>query len=318
MNPNGLTLAQLIQLLQQSGGGVAPSGAASVPKATAGATGLPGVGTLGGGASLLSPSGTGTSTGIQAGNLVDPLFGINAGAASGEGGAIGGGLGSIIGLLFGPLGSALGGLGGSFLGDILGGWIGGGVPAAAKSESIANAFGSSGNSLDALIGQYIGRGINNGGVLSESGGSTLEGGARRFAAMLEALTGQSAPGVTGTGFNNNPYFGTPSLGTAGNRFQLPAGYEFASDPSKLGDIFQDLKNAIGLSAPGVGGKTAGAQGEWQDVVRQLIQQGGLTKYQGPLGAAGGGNTSSSSIPNVSLPHPLAQNSAAFTPAPYPV
>lgn len=297
-----MTIEELLQILNQSGGSGPPSGSAA-PTASVTPS------------SLASAGGTGT----QIGNLVDPAIGVNPGAASAEGGAIGGGIGGLLGLIFGPAGSALGSLGGGFLGDVIGGAVGGGVPRAQKSQGIEAALGQSGNPLDALIAKYIGAGINKGGVLSESGGSTLEGGSRRFAAMLEAITGQSAPGVTPAGANATN-FGNPSLGGAAGLYRLPAGYEFASDPSKLPQIFQDIMGAIGNNAPGEGFKGgAGPQEEWQRVLRELIQQGALQKYQGPLGAAGGGGTSAGAIPNVSLPHPLASTgNPATAPAPYPV
>ena len=265
---------------------------------------------------MLNPSATGISTGNEIGNLIDPLFGINQGSASTMGGEVGGGVGALIGMLFGPLGSALGGLGGGLLGDVVGGWIGGGVPTETKTTGIASALGSSGNPLDALIAQFI----NNKGVTQDnplSSGSFDEA-TRRFAAMVEALTGQKAPEATATGFNNNPTWQNPAMGRAIKGFQLPAGYEFVNDPSKFADIFKDVSGAVGSSAS-TAFSGPDAQNEWQRVLRELIQQGALTKYQGPLGAPGGTpNTAPGAIPNISLPHPLAQNQPAMTPTPYPV
>lgn len=283
-----------LQTQQQSGasgGSAAPASAASVPASA-------------------------TSGGTQLGTLINPALGINTGPSSAEGGQIGGDIGSVLGLLFGPAGSALGGLGGGLLGDVLGGAIGGGVPTAAKSTALGTALDTSGSGIDALIGKFIGKEVNSGNVLSQSDPSNAENDVRRFAAIVEALTGQRGPSVTATGFNNNPTWNNPGIGKAIKDFRIPAGYQFSSDPSKLGDIYKDVSGSIGLQSTGIKGPGSGE--EWQRIVRELIQQGALTKYQGPLGAAGGGNTSGGAIPNVSLPHPLAQNQQQLTQAPYPV
>ena len=229
---------------------------------------------------------------------------------------IGGGIGSLIGMLFGPLGSLLGGFGGGALGDILGGWIGGGVPTEAKTTGIAGALGSSGNPLDAMIAQFINqKGVLQGNPLSNPG---TDEATRRFAAIVEALTGQQAPEATATGFQNNPTWQNPQMGKVMENLRIPAGYEFVNDPSKYADVFKDVSGAVGNSAS-TAFSGPDAQNEWQRVLRELIQQGALTKYQGPLGAPGGTpNTTPGAIPNVSLPHPLAQNPALSVPAPYPV
>lgn len=289
-------LDQLLQQLYDTGGSPAPS--------TPTAASIPAIG-------------SGGSQGAALGNLINPAFGINSGPGSAEGGAIGGDVGSLIGMLFGPLGSAIGGFGGGLLGDILGGWIGGGLPTEAKTAGLGQAALASGNPLDALIGKFIGREVNAGNPLSQSGGSTAEEAVQRFAAIIQAITGQGAPSVTATGFQNNPTLGFPSLGKALQTFRLPAGYQFSNDPSKLADIYKDVSGAVNLQEPSVRGKPA--QEEWQRILRELIQQGAITKYQGPLGAVGGGGTSPGAIPNLSLPHPLANTAnPAATQAPYPV
>ncbi len=313
-----MTLEELLKLLEQAGGSAgpvtaAPATAASAPAKPAAASGVPG---LTPSAGLLSTDLMSIGAGTEFGNLVDPLFGINAGSASSTGGEVGGGVGALIGLLFGPLGSALGGLGGGFLGDLLGGWIGGGIPRSAKSGAIGTALESSGNPLDALIGQYVGKGVAQGDVLSESGPSSFETDVDRFAAMVEALTGLQAPGVTATGFQHNPTWQNPAMARAIQGFQLPPGYEFVNDPSKLADVYKDIASKIGISASNVYGKAG--QRDWTSVVQELISQGALTKYGGPMGAAGAQNTSAGAIPNISLPHPLAQNQPQLTPPPYPV
>ncbi len=306
-----MTLQDLLDLLAQSGGSTAPTAApataASKPASPAAASGVPGLSSI--------TSGTGI------GNLVDPLFGINPGSASSEGGEIGGGIGLLTGLALAPetggLSLLLDPLLGAFGGDILGGWFGGGLPTEAKPAGIASALGASGNPLDVLLGQYVNKGVSEGDSLSQSGNSTFEAAVARFGAMLEALTGTRAPGVTATGFNNNPSWNSPGLGKAIQGFQLPPGYEFINDPSALTDVYKDIASKIGMSAPfNIYGK--GGQQDWQSIVQELIGQGALQKYQGPLGAAGAQNTSAGAIPNVSLPHPLAPNPALSVPPPYPV
>lgn len=295
-----MTYDDLLQLIQEQQSGISGGSDLGSPSAAS----IPGIGSSG-------------SSGEQLGNLLGPLFGINQGTSSAEGGTIGGDIGSLLGLLLGPAGSAVGGFAGGLLGDIFGGAIGGGLPTEAKTAGLGQAALSSGNPLDALIGKFIGREVNAGNPLSQSGSSTAEGAVQRFAALIEAITGQSAPGVTATGFQNNPTLGFPSLGAALQKFRLPAGYQFSNDPSKLADIYKDVSGAQGLTAPGVGGHNDPE--EWQRILRELIQQGAITRYQGPLGAVGGGGTSPGAIPNVSLPHPLASSSnPAAVQSPYPV
>lgn len=212
----------------------------------------------------------------------------------------------------GGLGSVLAELGAALgipnIGDLIG------LPTEAKTQGIESALANTGSGNDALISQFIGREVGAGNPLSSN---TADNSVRRFAAMVQALTGQPAPSATATGFQNNPTFTNPELGKALQRFRLPAGYEFASSPTAQADIYKDLRNTLGLNSNAIFGK--GGEGDWQTVVRELIQQGALQKYQGPLGAAGGGNTASGAIPNVSLPHPLTNTAnPAFAASPYPV
>lgn len=289
--------------------------AASVPATVTGtstgavSSGAPGVGTL-----LQSGGG-----GANIGNLIGQLFGLNPSSAGATGSEIGTGIGALAGSFI-PIpgvGTLLGALAGGALGDVFGNLVGGGIPQTAKTTALGQAFGASGNPIDALLAKFIQRGVGQGDVLSQSGGSTFEGALQRLGAMLEALTGQKGATVTATGFQNNPTYGPKPLGFAADKYQLPAGYEFVQDPSKLQQIYKDLLPIIGMSAPGFGAG-AGSQEEWKRIVNELISQGTLQKYGGPLGAVGAGPTSAGAIPNISLPHPLAQNTGKFAPPPYPV
>ena len=310
-----MTIEELIRLLKEQ----------QVSGASGGSSGPPGT------SASVSPSGiaTGGVGSLIPGSSPNPLSGFaGAGGAAvagplGELAALAGPTGEAFGSLFNPSGTpALGGIGGDLVDlTLLGGFFntafGGAVPRDAKSSALGSAFEASGNPLDAPIGQYINSGVSQGHVLSESNPSNFETDVRRLGAMLEALTGQRAPGVTATGFNNNPSFNNLPLGQSAKMFRLPPGYEFLSDPSKLQQAFKDITQRIGMSASQVGGK--GAEADWQSVVRELIQQGALQKYAGPLGPAGVTNTSPGAIPNVSLPHPLAQNqNRNAVPAPYPI
>lgn len=268
--------------------------------------------TSSGGGSAGSPSGGAASISSNAGSL-GPLSGLlgqfpqlasllteSQGGANlnTSGGLEGAGIANVLGL---PL------LGGFFGSELTG------LPTEAKTQGIGTALAGTGNPLDALISRFIGREVNAGNPLSSN---TADNATRRVAAMIQALTGQRAPTATATGFQNNPTWQNPAMGKAIERFRLPAGYQFATDPSALQNIYKDVSGAVGTDASKIYG--GGGEQDWQQVVRQLIQQGALTKYQGPLGAAGGGNTSGGAIPNVSLPHPLTnQANPAFAPAPYP-
>jgi hypothetical protein len=293
-----MTLQELLKLLEQADGSAgpvtaAPATAASTPATPGAAAGVPGAALGVAGAGLSTATGIpGLGLSLEAIPLlqeisqtfIDPLFGLNPS----------------------PLG---------FLGP-LGDWIAGGIPRSAKSGAIGTALESSGNPLDALIGQYVGKGVAQGDVLSESGPSNFETDVSRFAAMVEALTGLQAPEATATGFNHNPTWENPAMARAIQGFQLPPGYEFVNDPSKLADVYKDIASKIGMSASNVYGKAG--QRDWTSVVQELISQGALTKYGGPMGAAGAQNTSAGAIPNISLPHPLAQNQPQLTPPPYPL
>jgi len=198
-----------------------------------------------------------------------------------------------------------------------------GVPREAKTSAIGSALGGTGNQIDQLLGSYINKGVNNGRVLSESGPGSFEGDVRRMSAMLEALTGEKAPNATATGFENNPTWANPPLGKAASKFQLPPGYEFINDPNAVNQAFDAIvKQLKGVgSADSANAAMSGSNGQgigdWQSVLNQLISQGDLKKYSGPMGAVGGGNTSGSAVPNVVLPHPLQSKSADFLPASYP-
>ena len=311
------TLQDLLDMLQSgnpasgpmSSLAAAPAAAASVPAAPAATPG----GTSPTGAAMAGGFPTAANGGSALAELLGPLFGINQGTDSTLGGDAGAAVGGIAGSLLGPLGSLGGTALGDLLGSLLGGWIGGGVPTEAKTQGIAGALDSSGNPLDAMIGQFVGKEANAGNPLSSPGSDEAT---RRFASMVEALTGQQAPGVTAAGFNNNPTWSNPPMGAAAQKLQLPAGYQFVNDPSKMADVYKDVSGATGLNAS-TAYSGAGAQAEWQRVIRELIQQGALTKYKGPMGAAGGNNTAAGAIPNIGLPHPLAQNQPQMTPSPYP-
>jgi hypothetical protein len=251
--------------------------------------------------------------GAAAGSQFGPwgaLVGAGIGQATGavgqfQSGDIGGGLGN---LFLGP------GLG-SFIGDTI---APAGIPREAKSFALGGALEQTGNPLDQLIGQFVNRGVGAGHVLSESGGSTFEGGVGRLAAMLEAITGQQAPAASATGFNNNPTYNSPQLGKAAKLFQLPTGDQFVNTQSGLATAAHDIERMLGpgMDAAGVGGKSG--QMDWQRLLSELTSQGVLKKYQGQLGAPGANSTSAGAIPNVSLPHPLAQNQPQFAQSPYPV
>lgn len=293
MDPQALTailawLQQVNQADSTQSGGTSPSGGgtASVTPAFGGAQPLFGNAPTPGGTAA-NPSSPPYNYGTEQILGLDKQFGL-------------GGLGNLI-------AEGTTALGIPTIADLIG------LPTEAKTSGIETALGATGNPNDALISKFIGKEVNAGNPLSNN---SADNDVRRFAAMVQALTGQRAPGATATGFENNPTFDNPALGNAIKRFQLPAGYEFASDPSKMGDIYKDISGSIGLDSSKIYGKSG--EQDWQSVVRQLIQQGALTRYQGPMGAAGGGNTSGGTIPNVSLPHPLAQNQPQLTPAPYPV
>lgn len=251
--------------------------------------------------------------GAAAGSQYGPwgaLVGAGIGQATGaagqfQSGDIGGGVGN---LLLGP------GLG-TFVGDLI---APAGIPREAKSSALGAALEQTGNPLDELIGRFVNRGVGAGHVLSESGGSTFEGGTGRLAAMLEALTGMQAPSASATGFNNNPTYNSPLLGKAAKLFQLPTGDEFVNTQSGLAKAAQDIERMLGpgMSAPSVGGKSG--QMDWQRLLSELSAQGVLKKYAGQLGAPGATSTSAGAIPNISLPHPLAQNQQPGVQPPYPV
>lgn len=294
MDPQALTaiLAWLQQLNQSNTATPAatpsPSGAASVtPSAFGGATPL---------------FGNAATPGGSPGNPSSPPYNYGTTQIVGLGNQLGvGGLSNILAELTTALGIPT-------IGDLIG------LPKLAKTTGIENALADTGSGNDALISQFIGREVNAGNPLSSN---TADNAVRRFAAMVQALTGQGAPSATATGFQNNPTFTNPELGKALQRFRLPAGYEFANTPNAQQDIYTDLRNTLPLNSGNIFGKSG--QADWQTVVRELIQQGALQKYQGPLGAAGGGNTAAGAIPNVSLPHPLTnQTNPAITSAPYPV
>lgn len=281
-----MTLQEILDLLnQQSGsGGAAPSGAASISSNNITNSFNP----------LNGPA-------DQFGGLLSTLGGGNPASGSAqEGGAIGN-------LLLGPFGG--------FLGDFIGSLVGGGIPRSAKTEALGGALESSGNSLEDIIGQFINKGAGAGRVLSESGNSTFGQSTYDLASFLTALTGQQLPNVTASGFQHNPTFTAPGLGNAGTNFKLPPGYNFM-DPSKAQDAASIIERIVGLQQPA--GQAKPAEADWQKVISQLISRGDLTKYNGPMGAVGASPTSPGAIPNVSLPHPLAQNQPQLTPPPYPV
>jgi hypothetical protein len=264
-----------------------------------------------GGAASVAPSAFGGSPSLfgqpptpagSPGNPSSPPFNYGTTQIVGLGNELGvGGLSDIIAKITTALGIPT-------IGDLIG------LPTEAKTSGIETALAGTGSANDALISQFIGREVNAGNPLSNN---STDNDVRRFAAMVQALTGEGAPGATATGFQNNPTFDNPAMAKAIERFKLPAGYQFANNPSADADIYKDISGSIGLDASNIFGKSG--QSDWQSVVRQLIQQGALTKYQGPLGAPGGGPTSAGSIPNVSLPHPLSSTAnPAIAPAPYPV
>jgi hypothetical protein len=282
---------------QQIAGGGAPAagaGAASIP-----ASSIPGAG------------GNNNLTGVAAG--VGGMLGGNPGSTDAS---LGGGIGDIAGTIGGSLlGIPFLGAAGGFIGDLIGSLFGGGVPREAKTSALGGALEGSGNPLDAIVGQFVGQGASAGRVLSESGSSTFGQSTEDLAAYLSALTGQQLPNVTATGFQHNPSFLAPGLGNAGTNFKIPAGYNFM-DPSQAQNASSIIEKIIGMQQPA--GQLKPAEADWQKIVSQLISKGDLTKYNGPMGAAGGQPTSASAIPNLSLPHPLAQNQPQTTPAPYPL
>jgi len=290
-----MTWQEWLNQQQIAGGGAPAAGAASVPMSA-----------LGG----VSPAGSAAGAGLGG------LFGINSNNTdAGLGGQAGGTVGGLLGSALGPLGSIGGDFIGSMLGDLLGELIGGGIPRGAKTSALGGALEGSGNPLDAIVGQFVGQGASAGRVLSESGSSTFGQSTEDLAAYLSALTGQQLPNVTATGFQHNPSFLAPGLGNAGSNFKIPAGYNFM-DPSQAQNASSIIERIIGMQQPA--GQLKPAEADWQKIVSQLISKGDLTKYSGPMGAAGGQPTSASAIPNLSLPHPLAQNQPQTTPAPYPL
>ena len=290
-----MTLQDILDLLNQQGPAGAYSGGASAPAA---ASVSPNAISSGGNYPAFSPL---NPLGAAAGAGLGNLFGINSNNQDAQLGSLAGGFAG------GPLGT--------FLGDLIGGWIGGGIPRGAKTEALGGALESSGNSLEDIIGQFINKGAGAGRVLSESGNSTFGQSTYDLASFLTALTGQQLPNVTASGFQHNPTFTAPGLGNAGTNFKLPPGYNFM-DPSKAQDAASIIERIVGLQQPA--GQAKPAEADWQKVISQLISRGDLTKYNGPMGAVGASPTSPGAIPNVSLPHPLAQNQPQLTPPPYPV
>ena len=289
-----MTLQDILDMLQQSGG-TSPTtsggGAASVSKSAL--AGLPGIGSLAAGpTSLANAASAGNPSGIVSG-VGQTLMEIPTPYTE------------IPGALLELLGN-------------LGVFGGAGVPREAKSASIGQALSASGNPLSDLLGNFVTQGVNAGHVFSEGGNRTFGQAVERIAGMLAALTGQSIPTVTGTGnFQNNPTLQFPALGSRGDqRYQLPAGYEFAQDPSKYGQLFKDVSGVVGNEAT-MSGKEANS--EWQRVLQELIGQGILQKYQGPLGPVHGGSAvtgGAGGAPNIALPHPLNPNPSKFPAAPY--
>lgn len=266
----------------------------------------------GGGGAVASVPGaaTGAQTpGNPAGASPDMLSGIVSNFASGDPWRIvGGQLGGTLENLFGA---------------------GPGVPREAKTAAIGTALGNSGDPLAALLGQYVGTGAQGGHVFSESGPTTFGGATDQVAAMLEALTGQQIPGVTGTGtnFSKDPTYTPGALGRVGTNLQLPQGFEFVNDPSKYPQILKDIEQLVPM-----GGSLAGApgvkqeEGRWKDLLSQLQSQGILQRYQGSLGAPGaGGGTpgqAGQGAPGTAatLAHPFTnqQNNSKFATSPYPL
>lgn len=290
-----MTLQDILDMLNQNGTAMSsPSGGGAASVSSSALGGLNPLGGIGG----------------QLGGLLGGAFG---GSQGGEAG-LGSGVGSLLGgLTLGPLGA----LGGGFLGDFIGSLIGGGVPREAKTSAVGSALSNSGNPLADLVGQFVSKGADMGHVLSESGGSTFGNSAETLATFLQALTGSQIPTVTGSGFEHNPTFTPPGLGLSGSHFQLPQGYQFM-DASNAGDAASVIEKIIGLTTQSTNTPGKSLQGDWQQVVQQLIGNGDLTKFQGTLGSPGNAPTSPGANPNVSLPHPLAQNRVQATPAPYPL
>lgn len=282
-----------------------------------------------GGQSAASPTSASVSPntiGSTAGGAAS-LLGSGAGALSGTGGItsilpiLGQGLTSLTGgpsrhnpvtdmssqLGFGWLAKLTEDLGIPTISDLFG------VPREAKTASLGQALQGTGNPLAGLVGQFINNGVAGGHVLSESGASTFGNSTETLASFLQALTGSQIPTVQGTGdFQKNPTFTPPGLGLSGSHFQLPAGYQFM-DIQNSPQAAMDIEKIIGTTSTG-----GNIQGDWQKVIQQLIGQGALTKYQGALGSPGNAPTNPGNNPNVSLPHPLAQNRVQATPPPYPL
>ena len=294
---------------------------------------------LGGGAAAsVSPAATPTQRTATSGlNFPGGLLGLaGAGALGGAPGAAGGmdlGLGTggtaalNTGLTVGldVLGTAFGM---PFLGNLavpaidqfamLAG-AGPGVPREAKTQAIGQAALQSGVPIEELLGGFIGKGVQGGHVVSESGANTFESSVNRVADFLSGLTGQPMPSITGTGdaFKTPATMNFPGMGATGRAFQLPAGYEFINpnDPQALSKVYNDITNLVGVQSPASG---AGATGQWNNLVQELIKQNVHKRYGGPMGAAGGmpmGTTAGT--PNVALPHPLTQDQPTLA-APYPV
>jgi hypothetical protein len=308
-----MTWQEWLNQQQLAGGGAtAPAAAASIPTAAlpsvvqGGAGGLSSVSPTGGGMGGIGSEISGLLGGIgdfTSGNTAAGLEGLGGTAllAGSPFAAETFGLSEVPGLVMELLGMF--GVGGTS------------VPREAKTTALGGALEGSGNPLDAIVGQFIGQGAGAGRVLSESGSSTFGQSTEDLAAYLSALTGQQLPNVTATGFQHNPTFMAPGLGNAGSNFKIPAGYNFM-DPSQAQNASSIIERIIGMQQPA--GQLKPAQADWQKIVSQLISKGDLTKYNGPMGAAGGQPTSAGAIPNVSLPHPLAQNQPQVTPAPYPL
>ena len=289
-----MTLQDLLNMINQ-GGGSAGSTAASVSPSALSSVTNPG-GALGGalgGAFGGNPSSGDASLGGNAGGLV----------------------GGIAGSALGPLGSLGGSAVGDLIGTLIGSLIGGGVPREAKTSAVGSALTGSGNPLDALVGQFVTKGANQGRVLSESGSSTFGQSAYDLADFLSALTGQQEPSVTASGFNKNPSFTAPALGKVASRLQIPAGYNFLSAANEP-DAAKIIQQIVGIQQPA--GSYPAQKADWQKVLQDLIAKGDLTRYQGTLGSPQGttpttpGTASTASVgagtssnPTIALPHPLA-------------